>query len=541
MSAINAGWTSFMKGPEYQLQNLTHEERRDMYSVAWAYYRSKMFSSREGVSWQNYLEMRGMYKFTRLIYNPIPMLVDFYVDNIWERAENEDFPNLATPLLKDTDEKITEAVAQLDQWGMWLAESAKLKRYVAATGNALVEGVDDLDRGKILHRIIWPGYVKKVELNSTGDLQAYVLEYDVWDSEKRKMFTYRKEVDKEEYRYFYDDKPWTPPGKTGPVERNDYGFVFAVWFKHIDDGSDYGVPACYNYDKVDNVNGLASHIDDYIHRDIESPKIIGTAGEIVPIIGATRDKRTGMVTPQDTRINWVVLKTDSTKGPVSVNDLSGVLKLSDASPELERQIKSFENDYPELQAATIMRENAQLSGAALERMLGPAQNRLDGVQPGYNQQLIKLRQMGLAVAGMRSNGGGWRQLTQQQSVFKPFGLLSYERGELEFSLKQSQLVHETEDEQETTMGKKATRASTLLDIGVDELEALQVAGYTEEQAQEIMTRKEAERNAEQNAEEEALRNAKLLPAEPGQGATPPNRSLPPSSLGQRAALPEQGA
>ena len=517
--AIGAGWAQFLKGPDSQLQNLTHEERLDMYSVAWAYYRSKMFSSRDGTNWGSYLESRLLYKHTRLIYNPVPMLVDFYVDNIWERAANDDFPNLAVPVEKDTDEKLITAIAQLDQWGMWLAEASKLKRFIAATGNALVEGVDDLNRGKVLHKVCWPGHVRKIELNATGDIQSYILEYEVWDSERQKTFTYRKEVDKEEYRYFYDDKPWTPPGKSGSVEKNEYGFVFAVWFKHIDDGSDYGVPACHNYDKVDNVNALASHVDDYMHRDIESPKIIGAAGDIIPIVGAYRDKK-GIVHPQDPRLNWMVLKADTSKGPVSVNDLSGVLKLGEASPELDRQLKSFENDYPELQAATIMRENAQLSGAALERMLGPAQNRLDGVQPGYNQQLIKLRQMGLAVGGMRANRGGWSQLTTQQRVFLPFNLVSYEKGELEFTLKQSQLVHETEDEQESTKLKKAQRGAAILDIGGDELEALQVAGYTEEQAQEILKRSEADRAQE---EADAIKAAGLLTGQPG--PMPPNRQL----------------
>jgi hypothetical protein len=525
MGAVTAGWNAFMKGPESQLQNMTREERFDMYATAWAYYRSKMFSTREGVDWSSYLATRGLYKHTRLIYNPVPMLVDFYVDNIWERAENENFPTLATPLNADADEKVVEAVAQLDQWSMWLAESTKIKRYAAATGNVLVEGVDDLERGKILHKCVWPGYVYDVELNQTGDLQSYVLEYEVWDREAEKTFTYRKEVTKESYRYFYDGKPWVPPGKKAAEEPNDYQFIFAVWFKHIDDGSDYGIPACCNYDKVDNVNALAAHFDDYMHRDIESPKIIGASGDIVPIVGAYRDKRSGRVYPEDPRLNWMVLKADTSKGGVSVDDLSGVLKLGEASPELDRQLKSFEHDYPELQAATIMRENAQLSGAALERMLGPAQNRLDGVQPGYNQQLIKLRQMGLAVGGMRANRGGWMQLTDQQKAFLPFSLKSYEQGDLEFTLKPSQLVHETEEESENVKLKKAQRAETLLGVGIDELEALQVAGYTEEEAQDILKRGEAEDEIDLDAQEEALRNAQLLPVPPGQRVMPTNRQL----------------
>ncbi len=530
MNAFSVGWQAFMKDPESRLRDMTNEQRMSLYSQAWAYYRSYMFSTRDGMDWTSWLGERELYKKTRLIYNPVPSIVDFYVDNIWQRSHEDafkEFETLVTPLTAKTDVKLAEAVAQLDQWGMWLAEATKIKRYTAATGNCLVEGVDDLERGKIYHRCIWPGWVKQFELNDTGDLQSYSLEYDVWDPDKKSLFKFRKTVTKDSYSYFRDDKPYVPPGKTNSVEPNMYGFIFAVWLRHTDDGSDYGVPACKNYDKVDNVNSLASHVDDFIHRDIESPKIIGASGEITPIIGAYKNKLTGKITPEDTRLNWVVLKVDTSKGAASVNDLSGVLKLSEASPELERQLKSFESDYPELQAATIMRDNSQLSGAALERMLGPAQNRLDGVQPGYNQQLIKLRQMQIAVAGMRVNGGGWSQLTEAQRLFKSYNLNSYAAGDLNFNLKDGKLVHDTESEVEDLKKKKADRAQVLLDVGIDDLEALMVAGYSEEDAQEIIDRK---KEAEED-EEEAIANSGLLPPIPGQQRLP-NPIVPPQQLTQ---------
>lgn len=488
MAAITAGWAAFRRDPESQLRDLTREQRLDLYATAWAYYRSYMYSRRNGEDWTNYLALRELYKHTRLIYNPVPAIVDFYVDNLWQPAQNDDIKSLMTPIEDGADEKLVKAVAQLDQWSNFLAESQKIKRYAAATGNVLIEGIDDLERQKILHRTVWPGYVTDLELNATGDVRSYALEYDVYDRETKHTYTYKKIVTQESFSYFRDDRPFIPEGKTATVETNPYGFVFAVWIRHTDDGADYGLPACNNFDKVDNVNSLASHVDDFIHKDIESPKLIGAAGEITPIIGAYKDPKTGLITQEDPRLHFVALKVDTSKGPASVNDLSGVLKLAEASPELARQIESFDKDYPELQAATIIQKNSQLSGAALERMLTPAQNRLDGVQPSYNQQLIKLRQMQVAVGGMRANGGGWTALTQQQRLFSPYNMQSYGRGGLDFNLKRSVLVRETEAEKEDTLKKKADRADTLLEVGVDELEALQVAGYSEEKAKEILKR-----------------------------------------------------
>lgn len=481
--AISAAWSVF-KDPESLTRDLTREQRLDLYSTAWAYYRSKMFSRRDGYDWTAYLAQRELYKHTRLIYNPVPMIVDFYVDNIWQPARNEDVESLVTPLTDKTDEAIVEAVAQLDQWSSFLSETQKIKRYAAATGNVLIEGIDDLDRQKILHRAVWAGYVTDIELNTTGDVQSYVLEYDVYDRAAQTTYRYKKIVTKENFSYFRDDRPFIPDGKAAAVETNPYGFCFAVWIRHTDDGADYGLPACHSLDKVDEANSLGCHLHDNIHKNIESPKIVSSGSEILPLVGATQNPTTQVITPQDPRLNWVVLKTGVGAG---VHDLAGNLRLAEAHPYLKELLASFTDDYPELQAASIIQKNSQLSGAALERMLGPAQNRLDGVQANYNQQLIKLRQMQIAVAGMRSNGGGWSIQTDQQKVFKGFNLRSYEGGDLNFNLKRSLLVQNTDAETEDVLTKKATRAVTLQPF-IDQKEALSIAGYSDEDIDEIMAR-----------------------------------------------------
>jgi hypothetical protein len=277
-------------------------------------------------------------------------------------------------------------------------------------------------------------------------------------------------------------------GASGPKEANPYGFVFAVWIRHKDDGGNIGVPAFTHWDKVDEVNSLGSHLHDNIHKEVESAKLISTPDEVLPIIGATQNPKTKRITAGDTRLDWMVLKTGA---GAAVHDLSGQLKLADAHPYLKGILESFSDDYPELQAAAIIRENSQLSGAALERMLTPAQNKLDGSQANYNGQLVKLRQMQMAVAGMRFNGGGWKQKTEQQKKFADFDLRTYEKGKLDFNLQRSLLVQSTEAETEDLLQKKATRATTLEGI-VDSREQLSIAGYNDEQIDEIVARQEKE-------------------------------------------------
>jgi hypothetical protein len=267
--------------------------------------------------------------------------------------------------------------------------------------------------------------------------------------------------------------------------------VFAVWLKHGDNGGDHGTGAFTNFNKVDEVNALASHLHDNIHKEIESGKIIGVndTATLKPLTGAT-ENADGTINETDPRMDRLLLIA---QGAVTVADLSGLLKLAEAHPYLKEVILSIGADYPELEYKQMLKENANMSGIALERLLIPAQNRLDGAQAYYNQQLVKFRQMGIAVAGMRVNGGGWMNRTNQQAVFAPFGLKSYEQGLLDFQLERSVLITLNEKENEEILKLKADRAAVLRD-GVDEKTYLLIAGYSEKEADEIIMRKDKERS-----------------------------------------------
>lgn len=491
VTAASVGWQAAYRAftdPESVSNSQSHDARLVAYAQGWLYYRNRMFSRREGgVDWTLYLSDRELYKHTRLIYNFVPQLVDFYVDNIWQRTESENHAQLITPVSGGADETLAAAVAQIDAWTNWQSESAKAKRYAAATGNCLIEIIDDLEREKITQKIVWAGYVTNLVLNALGDVSGYTLEYPVHDSAKQTVYRYKKVVTKESFSYFRDDAAFIPAGKLATVEDNPYGFCPAVWVRHTDDGADYGLPACVNLDKVDEANSLASHLHDNIHKSIESPKVLSSDDEVLPIIGGVKEKD-GRITPSDPRLHWVVLKT---KAGASVHDLAGDLKLAEAHPFLKELLESFSTDYPELQAAVIVKQNSQLSGVALERMLTPAQNRLDAAAANYDRQLIKLRQMQIAIAGWRIKNG-WTRKDDQQKTFAPFDLSSYEKGDLDFNLKRSLLVEQTEAEREDVLVKKANRAVALKDA-VDSLEALMIAGYTKEQAKEIIERRKKEK------------------------------------------------
>lgn len=485
------GIKAFLKAfqdPKAESDSLSIGDRMTAIQVAWLYHSNKMFE-KSVADWTNYLNERGLYKHTKLVFNPARQINSFYIDNIWQNSANEDYEGLITPVSPFTDEGILKAIEQLDQWSNFQSEKQIIKQYASATGSVLIELVDDTNREKVLHNTVWAAYVKEIVLNNTGDVQSYVLEFNDTDLDG-KQFLFRKDVNKEQARYYKDDKPFAYDFIGTDTLELPYGFTPAVWIKHNDIGANFGVPACQHFDKINHVNSLASHLHDNIHKEIESAKIVATSGEIVPMENKTTMDKDGSLNLPDPRLERAVLKTNDANAKIL--DFSGLLKLSEAHPYLQDLINSFTDDYPELQAEAIIKQNSQISGAALERLLTPAQNRLDGVQPNYNQQLIKLRQMGIAVAGYRTSNG-WNENTKQQQVFNKFNLNSYAKGELDFSIVPAKLISETESDREDLLIKKAQRAVTLKDFVTNE-EALMIAGYSQDESSDILLKIEQEFN-----------------------------------------------
>src|SRR5687768_7607585 len=105
LQRLRMGATAFYNSftdPEAQIRDMTQEQRIDAYWTAWLYYAGDMYD--KGQDWSVHLAARDLYKHTRLIYNPVPPIVDFYADNIWQAANNEQFESLVTPATDKTDE-----------------------------------------------------------------------------------------------------------------------------------------------------------------------------------------------------------------------------------------------------------------------------------------------------------------------------------------------------------------------------------------------------------------------------------------------------
>lgn len=484
-------------------------DRQAYFNLLWSYYQNSTFSDIN--AWATYRSNFTLYRNIRSIYNPTRRIVNFYVAQVYPGVLTEDASSLpdgvqsAIPFPDDMDEDLKIAIAQFWQWSNWQAGNKLMVRYGGATGSCLVEVVDNLASGKIQTAVRWPGLMdaEALKLDEVGNLKAYALEYPTKD-EEGDSYIYRKEVDQESFRYFKDDVPFDY-GQGSEVE-NTYGFVPAVWCKHLDEGDDYGAPAIAgSIAKFDELNGLASHNHDQVDILIDSPGIIATDTHVGLIEQQSRDRKTAA---QDEYSATLAIREKPTgrlllKGNADSKwvPLVGNLEPDKVIPVMEKLIAEIEHDFPELSMYQELRKMSQVTGPGADRLLGDVKGRVQEVASNYDVQSIKLFQMAAAIGGMRFNERreGWALRTTQQAKFGSFDLESYAKGELDFTIKPRPLIAVTESDEIEMTGKRLDNAKKAQGIFSDD-KTLEVAGISDEDERaEMLADRESEALAAQAA------------------------------------------
>lgn len=459
---------------------VAHETRIAYANLLWAFYSNSVWE--DIAQWSTYRAKSRVYRNIRSIYNPVRRLVDFYAGQVYPGVLSEDGANLpdgvqiAIPLADDTPQPLRAAIAQTWRWSNWQSGKAVMLRYGAAAGSVLVEVVDDLARGKVTYNVVWPTQVTELTLDAAGNVKAYTIEYQVTD-EGGKPYQYRKEVDGDAWRFFRDNKPYDYG--QGAEYANPYGFVPAVWIKHRDLGSDWGAPAIHgSIAKINELNSLAAHIHDDIHKKVAAPKIFFGDGQIRNAFESTTKRgATDEFSPENQDREGLLYL----KGPAggSIGDLSGGLDLSKAIPYLQQLIGEIEQDYPELALYRELRAMSQITGPAASRLMGDASAMVYEVQANYDNATIHLFQQAVAIGGWRLETGAWSNPTRQQELFRGFDLSSYARGDLDFAIMPRPLIAMTATERiEAERARLALDSDRATASVAGDLEARLLAGET---------------------------------------------------------------
>ena len=459
----------------------------DVYRLRWAYYANTLFER----SVTTVAADLGLYRDTRPLYNPTKRAVDLVTGAIYPGVLSEDgaaLPDaipLAIPLAQDTPPALRVAIAQLWQWTNMQSLKTKLVRWCAVEGDTLVEINDDSARGKVYYDLIWPGDVRTLSLDGQGNVKAYTLEYTYYDEDTRRLVRYRKEVDKAMTRTYRDEEPFGYAGRPAAYP-NPYGFVPAVWFRHLDLGTERGGPLLYgSLNKIPRLMALAAHVHDQVHKQVENPRVLWTDGSLTPLAGTKAKRADGDSTLELDRESVLLLKGS---GAGRVESLVGQIDLPGALALIQDLQREIEQDQPILRMYDQLRAMSQVTGPAAERLVGDAAALIYDAQAQYDRGLIALFQMGTAIAGWRLAGraDGWATPTRQQAKFAPYNLHSYARGDLDFAILPRPILPPSalERQQTATAGYTAIKAAR--DAGVPLEIALADAGWAPEKVQRAL-------------------------------------------------------
>ena len=451
--ASRAGWATFRRvynDPGAMGRAGAADDRLAAYRLLWAYYDNSAFA--DLAAWQQYRTAAGLYRGVRPIYNPTRRLVDFYAGVVYQGEWATEPARMvergaAIPWSERTSPALLTAIAQIYQWGNWQAKRALLLRYAAAVGDCLVTVVDDLQRRKVYPDVLWPGIVADVDLDPTGNVRGYALEYDAaeLDSQGRateRTYKFRLEVDKERITEYRDDAVTS-------VTANPYGFVPACWVQHGASGAVHGEPALRSIGKVDELNSLAAHVMDQTHRQLEAPILL--AGENMGGNLEAQSKSAGVGLPSRAApptVERETLKIITAGAGASIETVQ--LPPGEALEHIDHLLAEIERDHPELGMFARLREMSQVTGPGADRMFGDVAALVDAARAQYDQQTVKLFQMCTAIAGWRASSGAWglpSQLSTQQRAFAGYDLDSYARGDLDLSIQSRPLVMPSPEEE----------------------------------------------------------------------------------------------
>lgn len=410
--------------------------RLSQYQLCWDAYHAALYDKRTG--YLPYLSENNLYSKTRMIYAMVEDVVDFYAAHVYpgviddQGAQNSAALEQAIPLIADDAQRL--AIKQIWQWSKWAAVSSEWLTFGAATGDAFLVVVDDVAAGRVALETRAPWQIAELHTDRRGHVILCVEQYDVWDTSANAFYKYRREFTEATIKTFRNGSPFDYDGG-GAVKDNLYGFVPVSYTQHRFAASVPGRPAFRGWKSLDEVNSLASRLDDYIRTQADTPQIFSNAGEITPVKFAGQ--------PQSVDERGIRLLQMSADG--NVQSLAGNLDLAAAETRISSILGELRERNLEVTTYQRLREAGNVSGVAARRLLGDVESRLSGAAGNYDSgQILALRQV-VAIAGMRANerAGGWADMTEQRRAFMPFGLDSYEAGDLDFSIAPRMLVPDT--------------------------------------------------------------------------------------------------
>jgi hypothetical protein len=433
--------------------------RADYYALQERYYTNTVFERLDAAT-DAYKAWYGLPRHIRPIYNPTRRAVDWYTRiyrGAWTADGLPDSTGRANRLGydRDTPEPLRLAVQQFFSWGNWGSELLAYVRTGAMLGDAFAEIEVNAERRKLYPRLVHPRYVTDLAFNAAGDVVMYRLDIPQYDQGRKQGYTWGKVVTKETITTLRNGEPAGYDGAPA-AQPNPWGFVPAVWVQHRNVGGQHGAPAIDGvHGKIDELNGIAAAIDDYIAQFVKQGVVLKTDKPVKEIQAIATSGQTH--TMNDPRAGRETIKYLKGPADLALDHLIQNLGLGEAAVYVDKLIEEIEKDLPEIVMDEQLRHMSQVTGPGAARLMSDVEGKYDEAQTNYDAGVIKLGQMGVSIGGWLATTGQWgprSQLTEAQRAFVSFDLTSYDRGELAFSLVARPLIPKT-------LGELATEATAM--------------------------------------------------------------------------------
>ncbi len=343
------------------------------------------------------------------IYNPVARTVDLYQhvfggifgDDIRVETEND-------ALMKPLD--------QIWRWSSINRTKQRLCKLAPLHGNVGLRIVANRDRGRIRITVEHPQVVREIELDSQGNVQAVLLEYDleVGPLTKREVVTIRELQTKDRFQTWRIENGVAIPfdlvamRDRGPLWEyaNELGVVPYVLLGHTAD-LPWSNNAFYQARvPIDRLNALITHISVQIHEHVRAAWLVAASGK-----GPEKFDFSGK--------SIIYVNTQAGSTP-SATPLIANLSLSDAIAQAQSMIAVIEDMLPELKA-TGGKFLAGQSGETIAQLRKPAEDKLALARFNYEDALVRAQQIALSFGvlyGLWDIGSGQGTLDAAERAYQ---------------------------------------------------------------------------------------------------------------------------
>lgn len=334
--------------------------------------------------------------------NPANRAVEFYVSKIWPGP----LPR-ALKIVAD-NKKIIPTVKKVWEWSNWSSQKQLSARWLAIFGDMFIKVAEKAENGQVSRVYldpIKPVHVTDFILDERGFI-TYI-RMDVPDGDFTHTEVWSKTTG--DYRLWRHERSLdTPvedlgrPDDRKTFEQLGFDFIPLVHAKFKDVGESRGV-GCFVHglDKIDEANRQATRLHQILFR----------YNKATMAISANSNDASGKPLPPPTLMG-ADGQTVSTSVKAAVDDddlylLPGMSKLEQMVPNinydsalaiLNSQMEEISHDLPEVLYFEL--RDRDLSGTAIERLLGPAIDRVVEARGNAEPALIRAHQMAMTIGSV---------------------------------------------------------------------------------------------------------------------------------------------